>query len=156
MNYEEWMAGVPKDLTDDPIWQVQVYRLAIFLGDIAWVDTSKLVKQKSLVRLSDQLFRAVGSIGANIAEGFSRRSGKDQARYYEYALGSARETRVWYNQARHVLSESVVSHRQELLSHIIRLLLTMIPDRRGYKIQEEQVDYQIPDLPEILTQIPLP
>ncbi|MBC7896698.1 MAG: four helix bundle protein, partial [Cytophagaceae bacterium] len=43
-----------------------------------------------------QLLRAVDSISANIAEGYSRFSGRERARFYEIALGSAREAREWY------------------------------------------------------------
>jgi hypothetical protein len=32
----------------------------------------------------------------------------------------------------------------------------MIPTTRGYKIQEEEAEYQVPDLTEFLTQILLP
>lgn len=109
--------------------------------DLAWPDTSKLVRDKRTISLADQLNRAVGSISANIAEGYSRQSGKDQARIYEYALGSARESRNWYYEGRHVLTETVATHRIQLLARIIRLLLTIIPAERGNKMQEEQTPY---------------
>ena len=107
MIYEKWLASVPSELTNDPLWKMEVYRLAVFLSDLAWDDVSKLAQDKRTVSLSDQLYRAVGSVTANIAEGYSRRSGKDQARFYEYSLGSAREARGWYYQGRHVLFPSV-------------------------------------------------
>jgi four helix bundle protein len=53
-----------------------------------------------MLGLSDQLYEAVGSVSANLAEGYSRGTGKDRARFYEYALGSARESRDWYFKAR--------------------------------------------------------
>lgn len=121
MTYEEWLDSVPSELTGDPLWQMKVYRLAVFIGDLAWPDVSKLLKDKRTVSLADQLYRAVGSVGANIAEGYSRRSRKDQARFYEYALGSAREARGWYYQGRFVLSEVVALHRRKLLTQVIRL-----------------------------------
>jgi four helix bundle protein len=141
MTYNEWLASVPAELTDDPLWRMEVYRFALFSNDLAWRDVTNLAQDKRTISLSDQLYRSVGSISANIAEGYSRRSGKDQARFYEYALGSAREARVWYYQARHVLSEAVATHRIKLLTRIIRLLLTIIPARRGYKLAEERVSY---------------
>ncbi len=82
MTYEKWLASVPSELTNDPIWNMEVYRLAVFLGDLAWHDVSKLAQDKRTVSLSDQLYRAVGSVTANFAEDYSRRSGKDQARFY--------------------------------------------------------------------------
>ena len=91
--------------------------------------------------LSGQLYRALGSISANLAEGYSRGTGKDRARFYEYALGSARESRDWYWKARHVVGESVVEHRLQLLTEIIRLLLTMVPQQRGRTLREEGAPY---------------
>jgi four helix bundle protein len=155
MTYNEWLASVPPELTNDPLWRMEVYRLAVFASDLAWHDVSKLVEDKRTVSLSDQLYRAIGSVSANIAEGYSRQSGKDQARFYEYALGSAREARGWYYQGRHILSEAVAMHRIKLLTRIIRLLLTIIPAERGYKLKEEQASYDMGpiDLPD---NIPMP
>ena len=141
MTYKEWLASVSTEFTQDPLWRMEVYRLAVFLADLAWRDVSRLIRDRRMVGVADQLYRAVGSIGANIAEGYSRRSGKDQARFYEYALGSAREARGWYRQGRHVLSESVSTHRIKLVTQVIRLLLTIIPAERGYRLREEQSSY---------------
>jgi four helix bundle protein len=155
VTYEEWLASVPAELTQDPLWRMEVYQLALFVTDLAWHDVSKLVKDKRMLSLADQLYRAVGSISANIAEGYSRRSGKDQARFYEYALGSARESRIWYYQGRYVLLETVVNHRLQLLTQIIRLLLTIIPSERGYKLAEEQSIYALNSI-KLLNNPPLP
>jgi four helix bundle protein len=141
MTYEEWTASAPMELTGDPLWQTKAYRLALYANTLAWHDVTKLFQDKRTVGLSDQLYRASGSIAANIAEGYSHRSGKDQARFYEYALGSAREARVWYYQGRNILTDAVVEHRLKLLTEIIRLLLTMIPAERGFKMAEERVEY---------------
>ncbi|MDB6023267.1 MAG: hypothetical protein JWQ04_3124 [Pedosphaera sp.] len=141
MNYDSWLKSVPVEITDDPLWRMEVYRLSLFADDLAWHDVTKLMHDKRTLSLADQLNRAVGSIGANVSEGYSRQSGKDQARFYEYALGSARETRTWYYQGHHVLTEIVASHRIRLLTQIIRLLLTIIPSQRGIKLEEEVPDY---------------
>lgn len=153
--YEDWLASVPLEFVNDPLWRMEVYHLAVLAGDLAWHDVSKLAQDKRTVSLADQLYRAVGSISANIAEGYSRRSGKDQARFYEYALGSAREGRGWYYQGRHILLEAVATHRVGLLTQIIRLLLTIIPAERGYKLREEQVPYPI-DETNLLDNLPMP
>ena len=110
---------------------MEAYRLGLFLSDLAWNDVTKLTQDRRTLGLSDQLYRAAGSISANLAEGFSRGSGKDRARFYEYSCGSARETRDWYYKARHVLSEAVTIHRLDLATQIIRLTLTMIPEQRA-------------------------
>jgi four helix bundle protein len=154
-SFSEWAATVPETITNDPLWKMRVYRLALFLGDLAWHDVTKLVSDRRSVGLADQLFRAVGSIGANIAEGYSRQSGKDRTRFYEYALGSTRESRHWYYQGRHVLSEKVAEHRINLLAEIARLLLSIIPQERVCNLAEEPASYEI-DLVALLDDPPLP
>ena len=155
MNYEEWLKGVPVELTDDPLWRMEVYRLAVFAGELAWTDVTKLASDRRTLSLSDQLFRAVGSVAANIAEGYSRGTGKDQARFYEYALGSAREARGWYYQGRQILSEEVVAHRMRLHTRLVRFLLTIIPNERGRRLAEPNGDYTT--LPSDLTaEAPMP
>jgi four helix bundle protein len=141
MTYEQWLDSVPVELTGDPLWRMEVYRLGVFAADLAWHDVSRLIRDKRTLSLADQLTQSVGSISANISEGYSRQSGKDQARFYEYALGSAREIRNWYYQARHVLGEKVATHRLRLTTQIIRLLLCIIPAERGNKMEEEPTPY---------------
>ncbi len=156
MTYDEWVKTIPSGITGDALWQMTVYRQALFLGDIAWFDVCKLVRDKRTLELSDQLYGAVGGISATIAEGYSRGSEKDQARFYEYALGSARETRDWYHKGRHILGDAVALHRIDLCVHIIRQLLTMIPEHRGRKLREEAVQYNIVSLDDLLNRVPMP
>lgn len=137
MNYNDWMRTVPTEITGDPLWHVEAYRLALFASDLAWPDVSRLVQDRRTVSLSDQLYRSVGAVSSDIAEGYSRKSHKDQARFYEYGLGSAREGRNWYYEGRHVLGEKVTSHRLKLLTQVVRLLLTMIPNERAFVLKED-------------------
>ena len=156
-SFEEWLAAVPQELTGDPLWRMEAYRLALFAADLAWHDVCKLVQDKRTISLADQLFRAVGSVHANISEGYSRQSSKDQARFYEYALGSDREARGWYWQGRSVLTEEVSMHRLRLLTRAAHLLLTMIPAERGYKISEEPAKYDAAsDKSDLLSRVPTP
>ena len=141
MNYSEWEQSVPDFIKDDSLWTVEAYRLSLFLADVSWRDATKLSTDSRTRSLSDQLYRSVGSISAKIEEGYSKQSSKDRARFYEYALGSARESRGWYYKGRHIIGESVNTHRLELTTQIIRLLIKMAPDQRGYKIKEEQSEY---------------
>ncbi len=144
MNYSEWLKTVPASLTEDSVWKMEAYRLALFLGDCAWRDVTKLVGDKRTLDLASQLYAAMGSIGANLSEGYSRASAKDRARFYEYSLGSARESLTWYFDAGHVLGESVANHRMACLTQIIRLLLTMVPEQRGAYLHEEASPYIAP------------
>ena len=155
MRFDDWLASVPEEITNDSLWRMEVYRLALFASDLAWRDVSQLVQDKRTISLSDQLYEAVGSISANIAEGYSRSSGKDEARFYEYSLGSAREARTWYFQGRHVLGAAVAAHRIKLLTQIIRLLLTIIPVERRRKLAEEQAVYDT-NITDLLDNPPMP
>ena len=141
MTFTEWENGVPDILREDVLWTVKAYRLAMFLVDVGWQDVAKLSKAVGMRSLSDQLYRSIGSICANIEEGYSKLSAKDRARFYEYSLGSARETRGWFYRARHVLGEEVVSHRLQLTTEIIKPLLTMVPDQRHQTVGEESPEY---------------
>jgi four helix bundle protein len=168
MNYEEWEEGVPEIIKADSLWKMTAYRLGLLLADLGWYDATKLMRDRRTISIADQLYRAVGSISANVAEGYSRGTGKDRARFYEYALGSARESQDWYYKSRHILGKTVTDHRLSTLSEIIRLLLTMIPQQRQRTLREQfnqseymQEDQNIPsdEYPirfDILTQIPLP
>lgn len=141
VNYPEWEASVPEAIKGDVLWKMKVYRLALFSSEFGWQDVTKLMGDKRTTGLADQLYRALGSISANIAEGYSRGSGKDRARFYEYALGSARESRDWYYKARFILSDTVIQHRINFITEIIRLLLTILPHERILTLKEETTDY---------------
>jgi four helix bundle protein len=91
---------------------------------------TKLSGDKRTSHVASQLYRALGSISANIAEGYSRSTGRAKALYFEYALGSARESRDWYYKGRFVIGEEIINHRLDILTQIIRLLLTMLPQQR--------------------------
>ena len=154
MDYQEWEKCVPADIAGDVLWKLRAYRLALFVGDLAWSDVTRLAADGRTLALSDQLYRAIGSIGANIAEGYSRSSGKDRARFLEYSLGSAREARDWYYKGRHVLEEAVTAHRVNLITQITRLLLTYIPDQRQVSLKEEPATYDAVPL-DLLTDVPM-
>jgi four helix bundle protein len=154
MNFNTWLETVPMEITRDALWNMEVYRLALFAGEIAWADVCKLAQDRRMLEVSDQLYRAVGSISANIAEGYSKASKKDEARYFEYALGSAREARDWYYKTRPILGEEVVVHRMRLLVQIIRQLLVIVPEVRGRKISDEPAVYGPNSLESLLEIIP--
>jgi len=152
MNYQEWEESIPQEFKADSLWKMTVYRYALFASDLGWSDVTKLMKDKRTLEIADQLYRSLGSISANLAEGYSRGTGKDRARFYEYSLGSARESRDWYFKGRHILGNEVFEHRSKFLTEIIRLLLTMIPHQRGRTLREEQAKYVAGDDIETLLQ----
>ena len=137
----EWEQSVPESIRRDRLWSLRLYRLGLWLGDLAWDDVTVLHRDGRARRVADQLYRAVGSISANVAEGSSRGSGKDRARFYEYALGSAREARDWYYKARHKLGEETTNLRLTLLADIARLSLGLIQKQTGRSLREPAVGY---------------
>ncbi len=143
MNYEEWERTVPDTIKADTLWKMTAYRLALFVSDLGWHDVTRLAQDHRTIGLADQLYRALGSISANLAEGYSRGTGKDCARFYEYSLGSARESRDWYFKSRYVLGQTVAEHRMELVTRIIQLILKMVPQQRGRALREPGAAYLI-------------
>lgn len=101
---------IPEDFLNDAVWNLKVYRAALFLADLCWFDTQPIIK-KRFFSLADQLYDSTGSISANITEGYSRNSNKEKARLYEIALGSARKSKDWYFKSRHILGKEIVNHR---------------------------------------------
>ena len=68
------------------------------------------------------------------AVGYSRSSGKDRARIFEIALGSTRESMIWYHAATPTLGD-ITQQRLDKLEEIRRLLLATIPRERGRLIR---------------------
>ena len=83
-----------------------------------------------MVNTAAQLYAAIGSISARLAEGYSRSSGRDRARIFEYALGSTRESIEWYQSGQPVLGREITTARLNKLEEIRRLLLATIPRER--------------------------
>ena len=141
MNYQEWQTTVPEDITQDPLWRLEVYRLGLFIADIGWEDVVLLNRNNLTRDAADQIFRSLNSISANIAEGYSRSTGKDRARYFEYSLGEAREARDRYFKVRRALKPEVVLHRIKLLTQIVKMLNAFVPTQRKHGIREEKGIY---------------
>src|SRR3972149_10183867 len=141
MKYAEWLEAVPSEIINDPIWKLEVYRLALFADDIGWPDVLALSKNNLMWGVADQLHRSLGSISANLTEGYSRSKGLDRARFFEISLGSARESRDWYYKSVHVFSVEVIKHRMSLVTHIVAMLTPMFLHKRKNAIREEQAEY---------------
>lgn len=134
MTPDELSDASPIGGSGDPLGRLLAYRFAIQALRAAWADAQRLDRARITWSIAGQLYRAVGSIAGNIAEGYSRGSGPDRARLFEYALGSAREARVWYHAGTPVLGEVIVAERIDTLDRICRLLLTAIPHERRRRI----------------------
>jgi len=123
MDYAEWESQVPAEIRQDPLWKMDAYRLALYLYDLAWEDCRRLLADPRGRAVAEQLIRSVGSICANIEEGYGRGFGKSFAQFLGYSLGSARETRGWYYRGRKLLGDAVIQARCDLLTQLTALLV---------------------------------
>ena len=115
---------------------MRVYQLARDLVPSCWIDADKLRHHPVTESLAGQLYASVSSIATNLAEGYSRSSGRDRARIFEYALGSVRESMGWYRSAEPVLGKDATLDRLNRLEEMRRLLLAIIPRERGRMLRK--------------------
>jgi four helix bundle protein len=120
-----WESTIAREEVTDPLWRVHAYRVARCLLDQANSDAERLAPSADAKTIG-QLVRAVGSIGANVAEGYSRRTGGDRSRFYGYALGSARESMVWYRSVAQAMDADALAIRMAFLVQERRLLIGML------------------------------
>ena len=120
----EWELSVPKEFQHDPIWHSTAYRMGLFISERCQPELEGLLRNPRTAHAADQLSRALESISATYAEGYSRSTITDRCRYYEYALGSTRESRDWSFKLRRRLPEQL---RDELIAFLTRItqLLTV-------------------------------
>lgn len=101
--------------------KLRVYRAAEAVGDLIW---DVVLAWDSFARntIGKQLTRAADSIGANIAEGYGRRSSADNKRFV--ARGSLMETRHWLRRAhqRGLLTKEQTNALQILLDPLPKSL----------------------------------
>ena len=114
----------------DPLERMRVYQLAKELLKDGFPDAEVLRAHPITEEIAGQLYTAIGSIAANIREGYYRSSGKDRARIFEYALGSAGESEEWYDAAEPVLGSERTELRRKVLREIQRMLKAIIPRER--------------------------
>ena len=129
--FREFEANPPAELFGDPIWRLPAFRIAEFLGDVVQRDIPLMFRVGCSAYRANQLERSVDSIGANISEGYSRFSGRERARFYELALGSAREARSWYRRVARFLPAGAALERAYLLTRVIKILKVAIPQERS-------------------------
>ncbi len=139
--YLEWEKQVPRNLRKEAIWNLKIYRSALFIGDLAFIDGQKLLTEPQFEKISPLLTTAAARISANIAEGYRQSSDNNRVRFYENALGSARETRNFYTECRHILGSAVVEHRGEIITVFIKQTATFMKTRQGGSVREEGLEY---------------
>ena len=104
-----------------------VWQYAMELARIVYVLADRLPHNERN-RLADQLRRAVGSIGANIAEGNARRYRRDYIRYLKTAYSSCKEVEHHLLMAEHVrlLHREDVADALALAARIARMLNALV------------------------------
>ena len=129
--YEAWLRSVPRDITSDTIWRTPAYRLSLYLSFAAQSDVELIANHRKTRAHVDQLLRAAGGISASLDEGYTRSSGIERAHYYEYGLGSTRESRGWYYKCSIALPPETTLARLGRLSRVVRILTAIIPRERA-------------------------
>jgi four helix bundle protein len=121
-----WEGLQRENITGDPLWRLNCYREALFLVDLVRED-AKLFELAALHPTArEQLLTSVGSIAANIAEGYGRPTTRDRTRFFSYALGSAREAITWYQALRPRGEHPGVVDRLDRLARVRRMLLGLL------------------------------
>jgi four helix bundle protein len=127
----EWSEQVPAVMRDDPIWRLPAYRYSLFLGDLIQADVRSMPRELRTRKSVVQLIDATLSISANIAEGYSRTTGPERAKFFEYAESSTRESRDWMFKLRAALGPDVATARILLATRIMKILIAVIPRERA-------------------------
>ncbi len=133
VSFEAWLRYVHPSIVNDPLWQFKLYPKALFAYDLVWEDCESLLLDERGKAIARQLIRSVGSISANIEEGYGRGYGKEYAYHLRVAMGEARESRGWYWRGRKLLSNEVLDHRLKLMDEIIAMLAPNINRQRNIK-----------------------
>lgn len=129
IEFARWEVTPPPELFGDTIWRLPAYRLSRYLALTVRSD-AKAIRVRA-PNVAEQLERSIDSIGINITEGYGRLHGRERARFYEFALGSAREARDWYARADSQLEAGIALGRAKLLTRVIKILTVAIPQERA-------------------------
>jgi four helix bundle protein len=102
--------------------RLEAYRVALEFLALAHELATRL--PKGVAPLADQLERAATSALLNTAEGAGRRTGKEKARFYDIARGSAAECAAIADalEVRGLASAAQIAATRELLYRLVRLL----------------------------------
>ncbi len=107
-----------KDKLDDLIF----YQKSMQLYDLCWEDCEVLAKDFRGREVAKQMIRSVGSISANIEEGYGGGFGKEYPQFIRYSRGSARESKGWYLKSKFMLKAELIEIRVGLIQEIIAML----------------------------------
>jgi hypothetical protein len=128
LSYEEWLLTVDKMVTRWSMWRSEVYRLSMYLGELAFLDLDRILAQQPAFEGDDFLLQA-SKIGAKIAFGHGPGFRTIQLEGFGEALESARAARLWYEHCWEWMGLERTRQRLKVLDIITNnlLLLTQIP-----------------------------
>jgi len=111
----------------DALEELVFYCLALELWDEFWEDAEVLIPDIRGNETVKQLTRSVGSISANIEEGYGRGFGREYPQYLRISRGSARESKGWYRRSNKLLSSEKIESRVIKIDKIIAMETKAIP-----------------------------
>ncbi len=106
---------------EDRLEVIGFYKLSMELWEEMWQDSEILMQDYRGKEIARQLIRSVGSICANIEEGYGRGFGKEYPQYLRISRGSTRESKGWYQRSNHLLSSETLAARILKLNSIIAM-----------------------------------
>jgi hypothetical protein len=66
-SFESWESDADEEQRADPLWRMTAYRISVYALEIGW-SNARILDRRSVTRpIAAQLYRALGSIAANIA-----------------------------------------------------------------------------------------
>ncbi|MFQ6083052.1 MAG: four helix bundle protein [Candidatus Aminicenantia bacterium] len=113
-------------ISKDRLERNVIYQKALEIYNQFLSDSEILSKDYRGKEIARQLIRSLGSISANIEEGYGRGSTKEYAHFLKVSRGSARESKGWYIRSKNFLPEELIEQRIKTLDEIISLLVGLI------------------------------
>lgn len=113
-------------MSEDRLDEIKFYQKVNELWDLCWNDTEILAKDFRGKEIAKQLIRSVGSISANIEEGYGRSFGKEYIHFLRISRGSTRESKGWYKKSKFLLEQNLITERTKILSEITAMITTTI------------------------------
>jgi len=110
----------------DKLDELRFYQMSLELWDEFWNDSETLLKDVRGREICKQLTRAVGSISANIEEGYGRGFGKEYPHFLRISRGSAREARGWFRRSKYLIDEKIINERDQKFASVIAMLSASI------------------------------
>ncbi|MFH1546712.1 MAG: four helix bundle protein [Patescibacteria group bacterium] len=115
---------------------LRVWQESENLFDMMCEDSAKFPKNDSIVwTIKDQVVRSIGSVGANIAEGFARQTKKEFIQFLNISRGSTAESEVWVNRMKKqkIISDERYKIYEEKLTAVAKMLNALIRSLRNSK-----------------------